>query len=467
MFHLTAALLFSLTMQSTAPAVEHYKLRFAIDPKSHSLSADANLGVRNTGPQAITLVPVLLYRLMDVSAASDGAGHPLRFAQKVIRFPDEPTWQVNAVEVLLAKPLAPGQTATIHLTYAGPLFGYPEVMQYVRDTISEQYSLIRAETMAYPIVAVPSIAGWRQSYKNNFDYEIETKVPAGYSVVCAGKMIGGAETQEGMSTFRCAGVPGISNISVAVAKFRVLDDPERNLRVYALDADADAGAQVMADMRRSLDFYRSYFGEMRRPGSLTLVEIPDGWGSYGLPGHIFQSAAAFKDRSRASELYHEVGHIWNAKANESVQRARYFDEAFASYFEALAVRQFEGPEAFRTLMQSYRQSYVDRVARDPRGRTVPITGYAKEEIGGFSYSKGAWSLYALHQLLGEEAFRRAISDFLAAYSDKPADFDDFRRAVEKSSGRDVGPWFEKWITGTDASTMLIEAKTVEEMAGTH
>ncbi len=465
MLHLTAALLFSLTMQSTAPAVEHYKLHFVIDPKSHSLAAEADLGVRNSEAQAITLVPVLLYRLMDVSAASDGAGHPLRFAQKVIKFPDEPTWQVNAVEVMLAKPLPPGQTAIVHLTYAGPLFGYPEVMQYVRDTISEQYSLIRAETMAYPIVAAPSIAGWRQSFKNKFDFEIETKVPAGFTAVCSGKEVGEAQTREGTSTFRCIGDAGSSQISVAVAKFRVLDDPERNLRVDVLEADAEAGAQVMVEMRRALDFYRSYFGEMRRAGSLTLVEIPDGWGSYGVPGHIFQSAAAFKDRSRASELYHEVGHIWNARANERVVRARYFDEAFASYFEALAVRQFEGPEAFRALMQSYRQTYLDRVARDARGRAVPIAGYAGEEIGVFSYSKGAWSLYVLHQLLGEEAFRRAISDFLAAYSDKPADFDDFRHAVEKSSGRDVGPWFEQWITGTDASTMLIEAKTVEEMAG--
>jgi len=463
--HLTAAVLFSLTMQSTAPAVEHYKLRFAIDPKTHSLSAEADLGVRNTEARAITLVPVLLYRLMDVSAASDGAGNPLRFTQKVIKFPDEPTWQVNAVEVTLAKPLSPGQTTTVHLTYAGPLFGYPEVMQYVRDTISEQYSLIRAETMAYPIVAPPSIAGWRQSFKNKFDFEIETRVPAGFTAVCSGKDVGEAQTQEGTSTFRCIGDAGSAQISVAVAKFRVLDDQERNLRVYALDADAEAGARVMDDMRRALDFYRSYFGAMRPGGSLTLVEIPDGWGSYGVPGHIFQSAAAFKDRSRASELYHEVGHIWNARASDGVQRARYFDEAFASYFEALAVRQFEGPDAFRALMQSYRQTYLDRVARDARGRTIPIAGYGKEEIGVFSYTKGAWSLYVLHQLLGEDAFRRAISDFLAAYSDKPAGFDDFRHAVEKSSGRDVGLWFEQWITGTDASAMLIDGKSVEEMGG--
>jgi aminopeptidase N len=462
--HLTAALLFSLSMPATAPAVDHYQLRFAIDPQAHALTATAGLEIRNSGKRPITAVPVLLYRLMDVTAVSDSQGKPLRFTQKVVAFSDEPTWQVNAVGVRLGRPLPPGRTAAIHLSYGGSLFGYTEVMQYVRDTISEQYSLLRAETMVYPIVAPPSAAGWRASFKNEFDYEVETTVPAGYVAACSGDDF--AEPQppvDGKSTFRCSGEARSSQITVAIAKFRVLSDADRNLRVYAIDADAEAGAGVMADMRRALGFYRSYFGEMHRGGRLTLVEIPDGWGSYVLPGHIFQSAAAFRDRSRAPELYHEVGHIWNARASDAVQRSRYFDEAFASYFEALAVRDFEGPEAFRALMESYRKTYIERVERDPRGRTVPIAGYGKEEIGVFSYSKGAWSLYALHQLLGEEAFRRAIAGFLSAYAEKPAGFDDFRRSVEKSSGRDIGHWFEQWISGTASSAMLIEGKSVEEM----
>jgi hypothetical protein len=451
------------------PVVDHYKLRLVIDPEHHSLSGQADLSVRNSAARRLTVIPVLLYRLMDVEAASDAQGKTLPFIQKVLKFPDNQTWQANSIQVTLPTPLAPGQTAMIRLKYAGPLFGYREVMAYVKDTISEDYSLIRAETMAYPMVAAPSYAGWRQFYGNKFDYDIETVVPAGLVAVCSGDEVGEPETQGGKSTYRCSGPPGSSQINVAIAKFRVLDDPDRKLRVYVLQADAEAGNQVMTEMRRALDFYRSYFGSPPRIGAmgahvgLTLIEIPDGWGSYGLRGHIFQSAAAFKDPKNAPELYHEVSHLWNAMASDRVVRTRWFDEAFASYFETLAVRQFQGAEAFHALLESYRETFSKRVARDPRGRTTPIADYSKEELGVFSYSKGAWSLYVLHEFVGEQQFREIIRTFLSEFADKPADLKDFQRVAERVSHRDLGKYFNEWIYGAASSQLLLDKIPISEI----
>jgi peptidase M1-like protein len=458
-----AAVMFAAALGVAAPAVDRYDLRLSLDPGEHTLSAEARIAIRNASDQTMASVPLLIYRLMDVESASDGAGHPLQFSQRVVKFSDEPSWQVNSVEVKLRAPLAPGRSATIRVKYAGPLLGYREVMQYVRDTISEDYSLIRPETMAYPIVAPPTIAGWRRSFNNHFDYAIETEVPDGFVAVCSGKDDGEPQTKNGRTTYRCAGEPGSEQMAVAVAKFRVLDDPAGHLRVYAMPADADAGKTMIEEMRRALDFYRSTFGDLHRGGGLTLIEIPDGWGSYLLPAHIFQQASAFKDVKQVPELYHEVAHIWNAKPADRVARARFFDEAFAAYFESLAVRQFQGEDAYRAHMEADRQVFMRRATRDPRGRTTPIADYGKDEIGVFSYTKGAWALYVLHQVLGEEVFRRSISEFLK--TDHPVDFDEFRRSIEKTSGRSVEGWFTQWITGAnDSSAMLIDGKTVEEMA---
>ena len=454
------------------PVVERYRLVFRIDPEHHMLSGEAEIKVRAPAERAVTVVPVLLYRLMDVQAASDAQGTALAFEQRVMKFPDEPSWQVNSAQVKLAAPLAPGQAASIRLKYAGQLFGYREVMEYVRDTISDEYSLIRLETMAYPFIAAPSEAGWRQSLRSSkFAYEIDTVVPEGFVAVCSGKEIGEPKTKDGRSTFHCAG-EGSSHLSVAAAKFRVFDDAERNLRVYALPADAEAGGRVMSDMRHALDFYRSYLGEVHG-GGLILIEIPDGWGSYAVSGHIFQAAAAFKDKERVNELYHEVSHRWNvcmsldsdARCSTRVVRARYFDEAFATYFEALAVRQFQDAAAFREFMQRSREYFTEQATRDPRGRTTAISDYAREELGGFSYTKGPWSLHVLHQLLGENMFRQSIAEFLAGYSGKPVAFEDFRRSLEKTSGRNLQCWFQEWImSGPESSALLMEGKSVEEMA---
>lgn len=41
-------------------------------------------------------------------------------------------------------------------------------------------------------------------------------------------------------------------------------------------------------------------------------------------------------------LYHEIGHGWNPRVNHEMRKTRFFDEAFASYFEAIAIKKFYG-----------------------------------------------------------------------------------------------------------------------------
>ena len=447
-----------------SPAVDHYKLATTIDPEKHWLSGQAEITLRNSTPHPITSVSALLYRLMEISAATDSSGRSLRFTQAIIRFPDNPTWQVNAVQVFLPTALDSGKTATVHLNHGGYLFGYREVMLYVRETISADYSLLRAETMPFPMIGSPSYASWRSAVQNKFAYETEVTVPAGYLAPCIGEQVAEPQTKDGKTTFRCAGEPASNALNIAVAKFHVLDDSARKLRVYATPEDQAAADRVMSDMRRALDFFTSYFGPPPKIGTmgahsgLTVIEIPEGWGSYALGGYIFQSAAAFKDPKNAGELYHEVGHVWNAMIADRVQRTRYFDEAFASYFEALAVRQFEGEQAYRELLDSYRDTFLNRLNREPLGKTTAIADYGKNEIGVFSYTKGAWSLYVLHELVGDDKFKQIIRAFLSEFGDRPADFKDFQRVAERVSQRDLGRFFDEWIFGV-ASTQLLSGKT--------
>jgi len=452
-----------------APVVEHYKLTFEIDVKHHSLTGQAEISLRNISDRPLSIIPVLLYRLMDLEAASDASGKSLSFTQRVVKFTDEPSWQASAIEIILRAPLAPSQTTTLRLKYAGPLFGYREVMAYVKDTISEDYSLLRAESMPYPMIGEPSYQGWRSFYQNKFDYQVEAMVPPGFVAVCTANQVGEPQIQAGKTIYRCAGPPESNSINVAIAKFRVLDDAERKLRVYVLEADLDSGNRIMNEMRRALDFYTTCFGPPPKIGAmgvhngLTVIELPDGWGSYGLRGFIFQTAAAFKDPKDAGELYHEVGHVWNVMVADRILRTRYFDEAFASYFEALAVRQFQGEQAYGALLDSYRDIYVQRVNRDPLGKTTPIVDYGQHEIGVFSYTKGAWSLYVLHQLVGDDQFKNMIRTFLTEYGEKPANFKDFQEVAERVSKRNLTTFFAEWIYGVASSELLLDKVPLTEI----
>lgn len=440
----------------------NYDLRLQVDPEHKTFDADARVSFRNEGNTPLRRLTLMLYRLLHVQKALNANGGALSFRQQVISMSGEENWQVNEVTLDLPTPVPARGTSEIQLYYRGTIAGYPEVMQYVKDTIDERYALFRAESLPYPILG-SGVENWRRIYRSPFTFNVRVQVPKGYTVVCGGTPAGRTETA-GWAVFTCSAPKPQSQLNVAVAKFVVAEDSANQLRVYSLPEDAAAGVRVLSELKRALDFYTGYFGPRSSGTGMNVIEIPDGWGSYTGEGFIFQSAAAFKDAKQNVELYHEVAHRWNALADPQIQRCRWFDEAFASYFEALALRSLSGEQAYRDDLQRARKHFTRAAGKEPKAASVPIAEYGKNEMGGYSYTKGAWSLYVLHQVLGEEAFRHSIAQFLKEYESKPAGFAEFRRVVEQVSGRDLGRYFDEWIFGVESSRLLLSDETVDRMA---
>jgi hypothetical protein len=133
------------------------------------------------------------------------------------------------------------------------------------------------------------------------------------------------------------------------------------------------------------------------------------------------------------------------------------------YFQALALREFDGEQSYRAEMDRDRDSFIKRVERDKKTFDTPIAEYAKYDLGGNSYNKGAWSLYVLHQLVGEDQFRRIIRTFVSEFKDRPADFKDFQQVAERISQRDLGKYFNEWIYGAASSQLLVDKISVTEI----
>jgi aminopeptidase N len=179
---------------------------------------------------------------------------------------------------------------------------------------------------------------------------------------------------------------------------------------------------------------------------------------------VFQTAATFKDHKNLRELYHEVAHRWNAKPDPGLRRTRWFDEAFASYFEALALRALSGEKEYLDDLEHQRAYYVRETKEDEKAINVPITQYGKYDLGHLSYLKGPWSLYVLHKTIGEEPFRKAISQYLREHQQNPATFDDFQQVIKQVTGRDMQKYFDEWFYGTESSRLLIDKVPVETIA---
>jgi hypothetical protein len=405
----------------------------------------------------------MLYRLLRVDSVSDEANRPLPFTQQVTGMSDDELWQVNQVTVVLSQPVAASKETRIALRFHGTLAGYAEVMQYVKDTVDDHYTLLRAETMPYPIPGLASETSWSHLYGNPFSYDVTVKVPKEFVVSCGASVVS-SKVLDSFAEYTCVSDGPREELNIAVARFKILEDAESHLRVYALPEDVDSGSFILSELKRSTAFYRGLLGNLPGSDGMNVIEIPEGWGSYTGHGFIFQQAAAFKSHDRVSELYHEVSHHWNAKAALEQQKTRWFDEAFAMYFQALALRSLVSEAAYRDDLERDRSSFVSSARSDPNAAKVPIAEYGKYNIGQYSYQKGPWSLYVLHRTMGDEAFFRAVSTFVNDHQQKLATFQDFQQVVQQVSGRNMQRFFDEWIYGTESSQLLIDKVPIETIA---
>jgi Peptidase family M1 domain len=437
------------------PVVDRYDLHLIFRLKENMIEAESRIRIRNDSAASVSEFPFLLYRLFDVLEFTNDSGAALSFDQNVVKFSDEKSLQVNLVTLHLNPSLPAGKTASVRLKYAGPLWGYPEVMAYVRDRVDETYSLLRPDSLAYPILARASFQSLMAAFRTRFSFRVEAEVPAGYVVACGGRPLE-TRNKAGSTAFLFESFNPTWRIDVAAAQFKLIEEKGNRIRIYAIPEDQDEVPRILEAARESFRFYTEQFGRLGDSPGFTIIEIPEGWGSQAGDFYVLQSAAAFRDKGRTSELYHEIAHGWNVRARAAIQRCRYFDEAFASYFQGLAIREFEGEDAFGQYMARLRERFLRACEKDPQNGSTSIADYWREERGENSYTKGAWSLYVLHQVVGDKGFLSLISGFLREFRDREVDFADFQGFAEKTSGLGLERFFKEWIFGAESSSLLRE-----------
>jgi hypothetical protein len=452
----TSILLSAHAGELDLPKVIHYGLNVQFLLKDNRIHVDAAITIRNVTDSARHDIPFLLYRLLSVKLITDQFGNPLQFEQKVVQLSDEPSLQVKAIVVKLRKTLLPEDTLNLKFSYEGFIFGYPEVMGYVRDKIDETYSLLRPDALAYPMLAEPSYSSNIASYDTKFTYEIQATVPKGYTPVCGGELRNFVSNGLDSTLFTFDSKVPTWRIDLAVAKFNVLEDSVHKLSVCYLPEDSSGARRVLGTSRKVINFYSETFGWPKHYRGYTVIEIPDGWGSQAGDFYFLQTAPAFKDSSRIGEVYHEIGHSWNVPSATSVQRCRYFDEAFASYFQSLATRALQDDQTFHKNLEMYRAHFAQAAKDDRRAFDTPIAKYGMEQLGGLSYTKGAWSLYVLNQLVGDKVFAQIIRSMIAEYHDKAIDFTKFQALCERTSRKSMKKYFDEWMYGTESSKLLVD-----------
>jgi aminopeptidase N len=145
-------------------------------------------------------------------------------------------------------------------------------------------------------------------------------------------------------------------------------------------------------------------------------------------------------------IAHEVAHQWfGDSVTESTWADLWLSEGFATYFAGLFLQRYEGEEAF----QKYMTDAATNIFEYEKKKRTPIFDRDTEDLldllNANNYQKGAWVLHMLRSSLGDEVFFRGIRSYYEAHKNSTATTEDLRFALEKASGRNLRPFFTRWI----------------------
>jgi hypothetical protein len=315
-------------------------------------------------------------------------------------------------------------------------------MRYVRDRIDPAFTILRMDAYSYPQTGYPSLGINRSAPLPTYDYDARITVPEDLTVANGGRLVD-ERTARGRTTFRYVNVRPAWRMDFAIARYDTIE--AGSLRVFHFAEDAEGAERVLAGARDAFGLFTEWFGPLGGKTGFAFIEIPDGWGSQADVTSVIQTAAAFRDPARMTEVYHEVSHLWNVPATDPPSPR--WNEGLAQFLAELAVERIDGRPAVDRALDEYLAGIRRRFEEEPRLRGIPMADYGREQVTGLSYRVGMVMFAVLYRLVGHERFTQIVGQFHRDYGESGGSTRDFVENSIQVAGDDVdlARFFDEWI----------------------
>ncbi|MBN9181973.1 MAG: aminopeptidase N, partial [Microbacterium sp.] len=192
-------------------------------------------------------------------------------------------------------------------------------------------------------------------------------------------------------------------------------------------------------------------GAMENAGAVTFTET-----------YVFRSKVtdAIKER-RVVTILHELAHMWFGDlVTMKWWNDLWLNESFAEWASTIATAEAtEWTEAWTTFNAmektwAYRQDQLP--STHPIATDAPDVQTAEVNFDGITYAKGASVLKQLGAYVGVDAFLAGLRSYFVEHAYGNTTLADLLRALEQSSGRDLGEWSKLWLETAGISTLRPE-----------
>lgn len=347
----------------------------------------------------------------------------------------------------------------------------------------------------YPRPAVLDDCGWHaMTYRSQGEFfgdygtfDVSLGAPAEFEVLATGKLL--SVTLDGSSGemasrtwhYRAEGVHDFAWFADRrwQTRERAVELPGRSapitVKIAHWPESEDSWARVL-DVAEACLLRFSEWGGDYPYDQLTLLEGELGFGS----GMEYPQIAVLKSQFAADLVEvvaaHEIAHNWFQGLVGSNERAHpWLDESFANYWTLRFWQEWsedgrlilvpwlqERLGILRDLDLTWVAAYLPYAIRaqwgDDQALDRPAEGFEASNYRGVVYGKGALALGLLESRLGREVFDAAMRDYVARWSYRHPEPEDFRSVMERyAEGVDLGWFFDGLLASTEPVDLAVTA----------
>ena len=306
------------------------------------------------------------------------------------------------------------------------------------------------------------------------DLALTVTAPAGWECASNGAVTrlpaGGAA-----GTWRFATVPAMKPYELAVCAGPYVTAPAPDYRGGAVVRMSTSSRSTLAGsaglarvggvVRQALGYYEQLLGVRCPYPKYDVVFVPDlGPAAVSLPGLMLVSETLLPRLADPGDdfgplvLAHEAAHLWFGCLVEG----RWWDdlwlaEALATYLSYTAWEEVLGVDSpwrafcMREQAAAYRADSLP--GAQPVSSPVADAAEALARPAAITYAKGASVIRQLAALIGTEALRDGLRDYLARYGGAATTQDDLVGCWSRASGRDLTGWAEQWLRAPGVNTL--------------
>lgn len=432
----------------------HAKHDIRLDPQTGVMSAVLDLKIRAHGGR-LAAVGLLVDEGLTLGAVSaDG---------RSVSVADEVYAPARVIQITLSPALAAGDSTVVHVLYQGTLAcGSDPDSGSILCAKGQEFSYF-AHQSVIPYIYDPQAP--QDATLDAMTRDIVLRVPSQIDVVATGEKV--SETTEGdtkASTWTIdRPLSRALGLYVLAGKLGMTKVPGRSVPTTLVfpSPEMPVDKRLVQWSTPVLDFVEKFAGApLPFQRSLTLVRLPatvgdPGTATFGMT-LLSDTYASAGDLMHEETWAHENAHLfWGIIVPEvSMLDGRMMSEGLATLTEIdyTWARHFASADRDTYLARRFVPIALDLRTQGKDlppitlGAGEPPPDYQTWQYTLWAYYKTSATLDHLRVTLGDDVFAKGLAAYVQKCSYVGCRPDDFRSVLEQSSGKDMQPFFERWVT---------------------